>query len=72
MQQILTAVWWCDNEKEFFEVLESWIDFGDKTLDPYILLLETKELLLHPEKNRVRKSMMELVRKRNTPTMIIG
>lgn len=72
MQQILTAVWWCDDEKEFYEVLKGWMYSSDKTLDPYISIIGTKYSLLHPSERRVRKSMMEFVERRGTPTMVIG
>lgn len=70
LQQILTAVWWCENEEEFFEVIREWIYGSDKTLDPYVSIFALKCV---PEENRmVRKSMLELVEKRGMPTMVIG
>lgn len=72
MQQILTAVWWCDDEKEFYEVLKGWMYSSDKTLDPYISIIDTKYSLLHPSEREVRKYMMEFVERRGTPTMVIG
>lgn len=72
MQQILTAVWWCEDEKEFFQVLDDWIYSTDKTLDPYISLFATKVINIDSQENPVRKAMLELVKNRETPTMIIG
>lgn len=72
MQQILTAVWWCADETEFFQVLDGWIYSADKTLDPYISLLATKVLIIDSQEDSVRKAMLECIEKRGTPTMIIG
>lgn len=72
MQQILTAVWWCADETEFFQVLDGWVYSTDKTLDPYISLFATKTLLIDSPKDSVRKAMLECIKKRETPTMIIG
>lgn len=72
MQQILTAVWWCADETEFFRVLDSWIYSTDKTLDPYISLFATKVMIIDSQEDSVRKAMLELIEKMGTPTMIIG
>lgn len=72
MQQILSAVWWCADEEEFFRVLDHWIYSTDKTLDPYVSLFVSKVTIGDSQKGSVRKAMVELVKKRGTPTMIIG
>lgn len=72
LQQILTAVWWCENEDEFFQVLDGWIYSTDKTLDPYVSLIATKKMTMDPDEGAVRRSMIEFVKKRGTPTMITG
>ncbi|MBD5550055.1 MAG: hypothetical protein HDQ96_02615 [Lachnospiraceae bacterium] len=72
MQQILTAVWWCADETEFFRVLDYWIHSTDKTLDPYISLFATKVMIIDSQKGSVREAMLECIKKRGTPTMIMG
>lgn len=72
MQEILTAVWWCADETEFFRMLDSWIYSTDKTLDPYISLFATKVIIIDSLEDSVRKAMLELIEKRGAPTMIIG
>lgn len=72
LQQVLTAVWWCENEEEFFQVLDGWIYSTDKTLDPYVSLIATKKMMIDSKEGTVRRSMMEWVKKRGTATMIVG
>lgn len=68
----MTAVWWCADEKEFFQVLDAWIYSTDKTLDPYITLFSTKTIDIDSQANPVRKAMLDLAKNRGTPTMVIG
>lgn len=66
MQQILTAVWYCDNEDEFFNVLSYWIHFSDKSLDPYLAILMSNS------NNEVTNAMLRLAEKPGMNLMILG
>lgn len=53
LQQVLTAVWHCDNQDDFFEVIRRWAYSTDKTLDPYITLA----MFLIEKQNGIEKSV---------------
>lgn len=71
MQQVLTAVWICDSEQEFFDVLTEWIYTSDKTLDPYIALLIAKKNMQDPS-NGVHKAMLDFAKKSGRPIVVVG
>ncbi|WP_196594493.1 hypothetical protein [Pectinatus sottacetonis] len=40
LQQILTALWCTNTETEFMKIIDRWTYFQDKTLDPYVSIVE--------------------------------
>lgn len=59
LQQVLTAIWSCDNKEEFLEVVHDWIYTDDKNLDPYISLLHTISDKEDPQKRKIRDALKE-------------
>lgn len=57
LQQVLTAIWSCDNKEEFLEVIHDWIIIDDKNLDPYISLLHTIGYQQNPEERKIRDAL---------------
>lgn len=57
LQQILIAIWSCDNKEEFLDVIDDWIYDTDKTLDPYISLLHTRYYQTNPDKSKIRNEL---------------
>lgn len=72
LQQILTAVWCCDTEEQFYEILREWIIRIDKTLDPYIHILNVRSWQLNPDDNNISRLMSEMISQNMPNTMIIG
>lgn len=57
LQQILIAIWSCDNKEEFLDVIDDWIYDTDKTLDPYISLLHTRYYQTNTDKSKIRNEL---------------
>ncbi len=72
MQQILMAVWLCDTEEEFRQVVEDWIYSSDKTLDPYISLIQTRTYQENPEQLNVRKAAIDMLKRSHPYSMFLG
>lgn len=72
MQQVLTAVWCCETEEEFLDVVRDWMYTTDKTLDPYISLLLHLWHRENPEQPSIRKSAIEMLEKSNPYAMYVG
>lgn len=72
MQQILLAVWLCDTEEEFLQVVGDWIYSSDKTLDPYISLIMTRIYQENPEKISVRKSAIDMLKRSHPYSILLG
>ena len=71
LQQILTAVWVCDTEREFYRIMDEWIYVKNKALDPYVSILYIVGKKMDPVKKRdLHDIMLECVKKRKYCSVI--
>ncbi|NNJ33321.1 hypothetical protein [Lacrimispora defluvii] len=71
LQQILTAVWCCDSEEQFFEIVREWIIRSDKTLDAYIPICIVRSWQLNPDEKSISRLTSEMLSHNMPNTMII-
>ena len=56
LQQILTALWNREDEKDFFDMIKEWIYCQDKSLDSYLQIVTHIYYRENPEKTNLKKS----------------
>ena len=72
LQQILTALWNSEDEKDFLDMIKEWIYCQDKSLDLYLQIAEHIYYRENPEKNNLKKKAIEMFERTGKKCMYIG
>ena len=72
LQQILTALWNSEDEKDFLDMIKEWIYCQDKSLDSYLQIATHIYYRENPEKTNLKKSVIEMFERTGRKCMYIG
>lgn len=72
LQQILTALWNSEDEKDFLDMIKEWIYCQDKSLDSYLQIVTHIYYRENPEKTNLKKSVIEMFERTGRKCMYIG
>ena len=72
LQQILTALWNSEDEKDFLDMIKEWIYCQDKSLDSYLQIVTHIYYRENPEKINLKKEAIKMFERTGKKCMYIG
>ena len=72
LQQILTALWNSEDEKDFLDMIKEWIYCQDKSLDSYLQIVTHIYYRENPEKINLTKEAIKMFERTGKKCMYIG
>ncbi len=72
LQQILTALWNSEDERDFLGMIKEWIYCQDKSLDSYLQIVTHIYYRENPDKTNLKREIIEMFERTDRKCMYIG